>query len=56
MFRIGAGQAAQKAAERKPVPAKPAPAKPAPSRGGPVARVQGALAMALKEDADWKEF
>ena len=43
---------------RRPLmaPAKrPAPAAPA-RHGGPVGRVRTALATAVKEDADWKEF
>jgi methyl-accepting chemotaxis protein len=38
---------------------RPAPAKAAPKRaasGGPVGRMQTALATAVRADADWKEF
>jgi methyl-accepting chemotaxis protein len=40
-------------------PARAAAAKPAPAaarRGGPVGRMQSALATAIQDDPDWKEF
>ena len=63
-----AGEARQRpvVALKRPAPEAPraqpaAPAKrhpaPAPSgRGGPVGRMQAALATAIKDDPDWKEF
>ena len=42
-----------------PAPARAPKAAPAPSRSngrGPVGRMQSALATALKDDPDWKEF
>jgi methyl-accepting chemotaxis protein len=48
--------APEAAVERPAAPAKHRPA-PAPSgRGGPVGRMQAALATALDDDAQWKEF
>ena len=43
------------AAKPRPV-AAPKHAAAAPARGGPVGRMQAALASAVKEDQDWKEF
>jgi len=55
MFKLGDLDVAP--APRKPAPAaRSAAAKPAPARGGPVGRIQGALAVALKEEPDWQEF
>ncbi len=48
--------AAAGAADAKPAPrsqATPAAKRPATARGGPVGRVQGALAVALEEDAEF---
>jgi methyl-accepting chemotaxis protein len=63
-FRLGEGeghaeqpaakQAAPAAAEARPKSRAPATPKPA-MRGGPVGRMQGALAVAIAAD-DWKEF
>jgi hypothetical protein len=48
------------AAQARPAPAQRAPkAAAAPQRPngrGPVGRLQSALATALKDDPDWKEF
>jgi hypothetical protein len=55
--------AAKPAARREPAPAaarKPAAAVVAAAvngrRGGPVGRMQAAVATAMAEDPDWKEF
>jgi methyl-accepting chemotaxis protein len=56
-FRLDADAAhASVAEDAKPAPgvqATSAAKRPAPTRGGPVGRMQGALAVALKEDAEF---
>jgi uncharacterized phage infection (PIP) family protein YhgE len=51
------------AASKRPVAVAPKPAKPVASKrgaalngGGPVGRMQAALATAVRNDPDWKEF
>jgi hypothetical protein len=41
---------------KKPPVAAPKRAVAGSSRGGPVGRMQAALATAVKDDPDWKEF
>jgi methyl-accepting chemotaxis protein len=50
-----AGAAAEEAKKAPPAPAKPAAKRPAAAatRGGPVGRIQGALALATKEDEEF---
>jgi len=63
-FRVG-DEGAQAPVVRKPVAATPpvarraaakAAPKPAPKPQGPARQMQASLAVAVKEDADWKEF
>jgi len=56
-----AAAAAKPQAVARPKPQLAAKAQPVPKRaaaigGGPVARMQAAIATAMKNDPDWKEF
>jgi methyl-accepting chemotaxis protein len=52
-----AAAATKRAAAPAPKQASPAPKRaPVAAKGGPVGRMQAALAVAVKENADWKEF
>jgi len=58
---VAAARSAAPAARPAASPKRPAaaPAKPAAKPnggGGPVGRMQAALATAVQQDADWKEF